>query len=254
MPRGLSATLAQAPAGSSDPGALWQQMVESVTHDPKPAIIHSAIMLVILALAFFGGRWLARLAGKAPAGVEWTLGRGGRRARLPSMPQGEAGAEGGLGRWLSRLTRAAVWIAALVAIALNWLSDQTLVQVIDLNHLGREVGGLALRAGGSLLVLACTLGIASILQRSLVLSMERRVNRNLSLLGGRILYIASLAVGLIVILALWGAGIVFPVALIGAITVALSLALQDMLKNLVAGIYLLLERPFTLGDRIILSP
>src|SRR5262249_606219 len=62
------------------------------------------------------------------------------------------------------------------------------------------------------------------------------------------------AVGLIVILALWGAGIVFPVALIGAITVALSLALQDMLKNLVAGIYLLLERPFTLGDRIILSP
>src|SRR5262249_2250104 len=37
-------------------------------------------------------------------------------------------------------------------------------------------------------------------------------------------------------------------------TVALSLALQDVLKNLVAGIYLLLERPFTLGDRIVLAP
>src|SRR5262249_3815443 len=206
------------------------------------------------ALALFGGRWLAQLAGKAPANVEWSLAREGRFVRRHSTTQAEVQAESGLGRWLSRLTRAAVWIAALVAISLNWLADQTLVPVIDVNHFGREIGALALRVGGSLLALACTLGIAPILHRSLVVSMERRVNRNLSLLSGRILYIATLAVGLIVVLAIWGAGIVLPVALIGALTVALSLALQDVLKNLVSGVYILLERPFTIGDRITLLP
>src|SRR5262249_18025397 len=93
-----------------------------------------------------------------------------------------------------------------------------------------------------------------ILQRSLVINMERRVNRNLSLLSGRIVYVAALVVGLIVILAIWGTGVVLPVTLLGAVTVALSLALQDVLKNLVSGIYLLLERPFTLGDHIALAP
>jgi small-conductance mechanosensitive channel len=34
------------------------------------------------------------------------------------------------------------------------------------------------------------------------------------------------------------------------ITVALSLALQDILKNIVAGVYLLIERPFVIGDYI----
>ena len=39
-------------------------------------------------------------------------------------------------------------------------------------------------------------------------------------------------------------------AIIGSVGLALSLSSQDLLKNFIAGIYLLLERPFGVGDRI----
>jgi small conductance mechanosensitive channel len=38
--------------------------------------------------------------------------------------------------------------------------------------------------------------------------------------------------------------------LIGALGLAVSLSLQDTAKNLVAGLYLLAERPFHVGDQI----
>ncbi len=40
-------------------------------------------------------------------------------------------------------------------------------------------------------------------------------------------------------------------AVVSAFTVAIGLSLQDVLKNFFAGIYLLLERPFRTGDRIV---
>jgi hypothetical protein len=40
---------------------------------------------------------------------------------------------------------------------------------------------------------------------------------------------------------------------IGVIVAALSIALQDVIKNLVAGFYLLVERPFRIGDQIAVS-
>ena len=39
-------------------------------------------------------------------------------------------------------------------------------------------------------------------------------------------------------------------ALVGAAGLAISLSLQDLLKNVVAGIYILMEQPFRIGDRI----
>ncbi|MDQ3930230.1 MAG: mechanosensitive ion channel family protein, partial [Chloroflexota bacterium] len=40
------------------------------------------------------------------------------------------------------------------------------------------------------------------------------------------------------------------VTVLGAVGLGLSLAMQDLLKNVVAGIYILLEQPFKIGDRI----
>src|SRR6185437_13751033 len=77
-----------------------------------------------------------------------------------------------------------------------------------------------------------------------------RVNRNLVLLAGRVIFTLTIIVGVVAILGVWGLGIALPVTLVGALTVALSFALQDILKNLVSGVYLLLERPFVIGDRI----
>lgn len=38
--------------------------------------------------------------------------------------------------------------------------------------------------------------------------------------------------------------------LLSALTVAIGLALQDVLKNFISGIFMLAERPFTVGDRV----
>jgi small-conductance mechanosensitive channel len=42
-------------------------------------------------------------------------------------------------------------------------------------------------------------------------------------------------------------------AIIGSVGLALSLSSQDLLKNFIAGVYILLERPFVIGDEITLG-
>src|SRR5258708_18882105 len=252
MPRVLSLSGLR-PASPSSPGDLGQQLhdlLHSIGAHPTAVITRALLSLIVVLAALFGSRWLAWLASRAPLHVERTLARSGRfRQRLVRDEPSS------VGPWLGHLTSASVWFAALVALALIWLSDQWLTPLVQPKELGAFFGALALRVGGSLLILACTLGIGRLFQRSLEASLARRVNPNLSLLSGRILYVAILAIGLIIILGgVWGTGIVLPVTLIGALTVALSLALQDVLKNLVAGIYLLVERPFSIGDRINLTP
>ncbi|HEV2127800.1 MAG TPA: mechanosensitive ion channel family protein, partial [Thermomicrobiales bacterium] len=66
--------------------------------------------------------------------------------------------------------------------------------------------------------------------------------------------LASVAVRIVaVLLALNSLGVSGTglLAVVSAFTVAIGLSLQDVLKNFFAGIYLLLERPFRAGDRIV---
>lgn len=58
-----------------------------------------------------------------------------------------------------------------------------------------------------------------------------------------------LAAGL-VILGIFGIRSTSLVTFIGLLTAAVTLSLQDILRNLVAGVFLLLEQPFAIGDRI----
>lgn len=53
-----------------------------------------------------------------------------------------------------------------------------------------------------------------------------------------------------IILGLFGANWTALLAVLSVSTVAISLALQDVLKNYIAGVYILLESPFSIGDRI----
>jgi small-conductance mechanosensitive channel len=59
-----------------------------------------------------------------------------------------------------------------------------------------------------------------------------------------------LLIGLIVVVTLSGGDTASLVTSIGLITAAVSLALQDVLRNFVSGLYLLIERPFLVGDAI----
>ena len=216
--------------------------------------IRAGLTLFIVLVALSGGSWLARRAGKVPIPLETRLERyrTARNVNAKALDKGRPTTERSMGvsRWLGRVTFVSVWIAALLAIALIWLWHPQKTW----NDILQQLGTFGGQVGGSLVVLACTLGLGRLLQRGFISSLPKNVNRNLATLGGRIVYITTLAIGAIIILTIWGTGLVVPVALLGALTVALSLALQDVLKNLVAGIYLLLEHPFVIGDRITLTP
>jgi small conductance mechanosensitive channel len=59
-----------------------------------------------------------------------------------------------------------------------------------------------------------------------------------------------LVVTALIVLGILGVNPAGLVAVLGAVTLAFSLALQDILKNFFSGVYLLLERPFRVGDTI----
>ena len=77
-----------------------------------------------------------------------------------------------------------------------------------------------------------------------------RADPSTRLLIGRTVFVAVMVVGALA--ALGALGIPWPtvVALAGVLGLAASLALQDVLKNFVAGVYLLVERPFRIGESI----
>jgi small-conductance mechanosensitive channel len=73
---------------------------------------------------------------------------------------------------------------------------------------------------------------------------------NVAVLLARLLWIGVWALGFAIILYAFGVGLAPFAAFIGVVGLAAGLALQQVLQNLVAGIYLLAERPFRIGDLI----
>lgn len=79
---------------------------------------------------------------------------------------------------------------------------------------------------------------------------QRSFGRNSAVLMGRLASVGVMFISLLVVLRVLGANWTALLAFAGAGTVAVSLALQDVLKNFFAGIYLLFERPFRVGDAV----
>lgn len=77
-----------------------------------------------------------------------------------------------------------------------------------------------------------------------------RADANARLLAGRLIYGAVWLLGLIWLLSIIGVDQAGILATFGAFGLALGLAVQDILKSFFAGLYLLFERPFLLGDEI----
>jgi len=73
---------------------------------------------------------------------------------------------------------------------------------------------------------------------------------HLRVLAGRFLYLAVFIYGLLWAVEVLGVSPTALVAGLGVVGLAASLALQDILKSFCAGVYLLFERPFHLGDDI----
>ena len=106
------------------------------------------------------------------------------------------------------------------------------------------------------LVQALVLIVAAFIVLRLLLSWSTRAMRRGRVdTGTQILVKRGLAVGVIlitavIVLSILGADPAGIVTLLAAIGLAFSLAVQDILKNFFAGVYLLLERPFRVGETI----
>lgn len=223
------------------------QQITFGTLDPTSVILTAVVLFLALAV----GPWLARRAGNVPQRIDpqlWhTENRHGKVSRRERRVFSSA-VEGS--HFVTWVTLLCVWVAAAVAIAYIWLYGKG-VSGTQWRQIVASLKVFGLRLGGSLIVLALALTIGRLLQRVFVASLTgAHLNDNLLVLGKRTIYFATLVVAAVIILSIWGTGLVVPVTLIGALTVALSLALQGILSNLVAGIYLLIEHPFTIGQTI----
>ena len=66
-----------------------------------------------------------------------------------------------------------------------------------------------------------------------------------------LVYVALIIIAVLAILSIYtGAGLSTLLTLFGLVSLAVSLSIQDILKNFVSGVYLLLEQPFSIGDRV----
>jgi small-conductance mechanosensitive channel len=119
-----------------------------------------------------------------------------------------------------------------------------------LNSTDPFVQGLLHLIGG-LIVLLVALVLARFGKQWIVgLLVRGRVSLNMATLLGNLAQIAIVAVGIVLMLPSFGVDWTGLLTLLGAAGLAISLSMQDLLKNVVAGIYILLEQPFRIGDRI----
>lgn len=104
----------------------------------------------------------------------------------------------------------------------------------------------------ALLIAVVMLVIARAVRTTAMRSLTRhRAHANATVLLGNLAQLAVLAVGLLAILAIYTQGafgwILTSFSVIG---IVVGLSLQDILKNFFAGLWVLVERPFRIGDTI----
>ncbi len=138
-------------------------------------------------------------------------------------------------------------IAALAIWSTNVLS--TVLDFFGLNK--HNIPTLTGNVFQTLLLIGLGIGVARTLRSITIRGLGmNRVDINLRTLIARIFYFLTLVVAGFWILSIWQVPIGIPAAIVGALTVALTVSLQDIIKDLVAGFYILMERPFFIGDQI----
>src|SRR5579872_5523325 len=107
---------------------------------------------------------------------------------------------------------------------------------------------------GSILVIVLALGVARTLMKLVMRGLgESHLDINIRTLIGRIIFIVIILVAIFWILSIWQVGFDVSLASIGVFAAAFTFAIQDILKDLVAGFYILLEHPFHIGDVITIT-
>jgi small-conductance mechanosensitive channel len=103
----------------------------------------------------------------------------------------------------------------------------------------------------SLLIIVFSIGVARTFSKITMRGLgEHRLDLNLRVLIHRLSYMLVLLIAVFWILSIWQVAVALPVAVLGTLTIAITFSVQDILKDLVAGMYILIEHPFFIGDQI----
>jgi small-conductance mechanosensitive channel len=102
-----------------------------------------------------------------------------------------------------------------------------------------------------ILLLLLSFVVASLVRGALRKELKRpHIDPQVALLVSRIAYLAVVLLGVIAFFTRWFGSPALVFGGFGFLALAISLAFQDILKNFIAGLFMLLERPFRLGDEI----
>jgi small-conductance mechanosensitive channel len=103
----------------------------------------------------------------------------------------------------------------------------------------------------AVLIVVATFVVLRLAERWVGSALRRaRVDTGTQILVLRGLGVLIVVIGIVVVLGTLGAPPASLLTIVGAVGLAFSLAIQDILKNFFSGVYLLLERPFRVGDTI----
>lgn len=99
------------------------------------------------------------------------------------------------------------------------------------------------------IILAGSWGVSTLV-RKLIVKILARVNSQVRIFTARLVYFAIWIGAVLWVLSVFQVQVATLTAIVGTLGLALSLASQDLAKNFIAGIYLLIEHPFKVGDII----
>jgi small conductance mechanosensitive channel len=99
-------------------------------------------------------------------------------------------------------------------------------------------------------IVAAMIALRLILNWTTSAMRRARVDTGTQILVRRAIGVATFVITAVIVLGMLGADPAGLVTLVAAVGLAFSLAVQDILKNFFSGVYLLLERPFRVGETI----
>ena len=161
-----------------------------------------------------------------------------------------------LDNWIVQLLGVVVFVLPLIGALFTLpflLQNIPIIDIITtfLNKYLSEITNFALQALFTVVAIVVGVAVGRTVMKIIIISLaSNHIDINLRVLIGRIFFIFIMIADVLWILAIWHVAIDLPVVVLGAITVTFTVAFQDILKDLVAGFYILLERPFHIGDSI----
>jgi small-conductance mechanosensitive channel len=140
-------------------------------------------------------------------------------------------------------------IGGIIALSV-WQDVGSFFNDLSTKH-GIDVYQIGAQLIESILLLAFGIGIARTIQSLTLRNLnEKRIDINLRTLISRTIYIVALIIIGFWMLSIWQIPLGIPATAVSIISVVVAFAIQDILKDLVAGFYILIERPFFIGDQI----